>query len=463
MWARDLFHTTLMEHALDRMARGPGCEEAARRGARARRSAVRRRRGAPPRDHDVLVVGAGPAGAHLALRLARAGWSVGLLERRAFPRRKPCGEFLSPECLPLLEDLGLRGEVLARGARRLRGMRIFHGRREARGHYTDVGSALAPFDHGYGIRREVLDELTLVRARQQAGVRFYAEHGLVELLRGPDGAVLGVVARDPEDAQLELRAPFTVGADGLQSRVARELGVQRWIPWLSRYALVARFGGIRPPEHAEVHLLDGAYFAAAPVDGDTFTANLVVGRDAIPRGRGELLAFFEERLRRAPALLERVGSAGLLEPLTVCGPLGRGTEAQVFDGAALVGDACGFVDPLTGEGLFFAMRGAELLAADLDRALHEGRSDRRALRHYALSRRREFGPRYTAARLLQRGLAHPRVVGAVHGLLAARPGLADLVVSVTGDYVPYRELLRPSVWRRAVRSPAPPPPPAGAA
>jgi menaquinone-9 beta-reductase len=410
-----------------------------------------------PAVSDVLIVGAGPAGAHLALRLARAGWSVTLLDKQTFPRRKPCGEFMSPECLPLLEDVGLREETLALGARRVAGMHIHGYGHAARGRYGPVGRARARFDHGYAVRREALDALAVRRAQRTDGVRLCEGFTLDALLLDGAGRVLGARVLDPAREPQELRAAFTVGADGLQSRAARQLGVARAIPWLKRYALVARYAA-PPDDLAEVHLFPGGYFAAAPIDGGAFTVNLVVGADFLSGGGAQgLERDFQRALLLAPALAERLAGAAPLEPLRACGPLGGTTTRQVFDGAALLGDACGFVDPLTGEGLFFAMRGAELLARDLDRALRAGRTDAGSLRDYARARKRELGPRYAFARLLQRALRHPGLVERSLGQLERRPGLADLVVALTGDYVPFRELARPGVWKRALRSvPAPP-------
>jgi len=135
--------------------------------------------------------------------------------------------------------------------------------------------------------------------------------------------------------------------------------------------------------------------------------------------------------------------------------LARRTSRRAAPGIALVGDACGFVDPLTGEGLFFAMRGAALLAASLDKALSFPKREMRALRGYERARRREFGPRYALARLLQRGLHHRRLVETVLQSFERWPGLADLIVAWTGDFVEPRELLRPAIWSTALKRPQP--------
>ncbi len=414
------------------------------------------------RELDVLIAGAGPAGAHLALRLARAGWSVALVDRQRFPRAKPCGEFLAPECLPLLEELDLVAPLLERGARRIESLRLFgHGRR-ASGRYGSVARAALAYEHGLAVPREVLDELAVRAAERADGVRLLEGHALSELLRAPDGRVLGARVRDPAGETLELRARFTVGADGLGSRVARALGVWRRVPWLRRYALSTRVEPSDLERHAEVHFVPGGYLAIAPVGPRLATMNLVVGRDALPRGHARLAALLEERLALAPELRERVRLVPGA-PVRACGPLASTTSAQTFDGAALLGDACGYVDPLTGEGTFFAMRGASLLADALDGALRAGRTDRAALDGYARGRRREFAHRRALGFLLQRGLRHPALASGVLALLGARPRLTDLLVGMTGCGVRPRALLDPATWLAALAPLASPSDPAPSA
>jgi flavin-dependent dehydrogenase len=400
---------------------------------------------------DIIVVGAGPAGSHLAMRLARRGYQVTLLDRKRFPRHKPCGEFMSPECLPLLERLGLRENLLRMSAPRVRGMNLYGYGVETRGRYGTSKPVASAFSHGHAIRRELLDEQSFLAAARTPGVRALTGHGVRGLLRNGDGAVVGVEALDPEQRPIELHAAFTVGADGLRSRVAGALGVRRTMPWLSKFALVARFRGIPAQEHAEVHFVPGGYLAACPVDSGLFTVNVVLDQADLPAGRQAVQDFIATRIASAPLLAEKIGNASPCGPILACGPLAGRTTAQTFDGAALVGDACGYVDPVTGEGMFFAMRGAELLAEAIDSALQAGRTDRQALGGYGRARAREFKPRYALARLLQRGLRHPRIARAVLRLLAARPRLMDLLVAVTGDQVSPRTLLRPGVWLNVLR------------
>src|SRR5262245_61814051 len=113
------------------------------------------------RRYDVVVAGGGPAGATTALRLARDGFHVALVEPQRFPRWKACGEFMSPECQPLLRELGVEREVAALGGRPVRGMALHAAGRRARGGFATIGDAAPPIDHGLAVRRDRLDEVLL--------------------------------------------------------------------------------------------------------------------------------------------------------------------------------------------------------------------------------------------------------------------------------------------------------------
>jgi flavin-dependent dehydrogenase len=392
-----------------------------------------------------VIAGAGPAGATLALRLARAGLAVTLLDRAQFPRGKPCGEFMSPQALPILDELGVRDAVLAAGAHPVRGLLLFAGGRAVAGRYVPVGRAVPLHDHGYGLRREVFDSL-LVDAARAAGADLRTGFAVTGLERDADGRVTGVTGRDAGGERVVLRAPIVVGADGLASRVAKSLGVRRERTWLRRIAVTARYDGVPVLDRGEVHFFPGGYFAATSVDHGSFRLNLVLDATRVAGGRRELAELFAGCLAQAPQLAERLRAATLAPPLRAIGPLSGSTTRQVVPGAALVGDACGYVDPLTGEGIYFALRGAQLLAPRLLEAVRRPADAARALARYQRERARALGPHVTLALALQRGLRHPRVVRGLLAVLARWPHLADLLVSLTGDYVPIRSLLDPRVF-----------------
>ncbi|MCC6406724.1 MAG: NAD(P)/FAD-dependent oxidoreductase [Planctomycetes bacterium] len=403
---------------------------------------------------DVVIAGAGPAGSTLAQRLAERGWRVALLEKKRFPRAKVCGEFLSPECQPFFAELGVLDTILARGARRVRGLELHGWKHSALGRYGPIGRSQPPALHGLALRREVLDAVLLDRALAVGGVTLFPETEMRYLIR-EDGAVRGVVARDADGDPVAIRARFTIGADGVRSRIAEELGVREPLAWLDKLALSVHLPDLAWGDVAEVHFFERGYFACAPVDGGRVCLNLVIDRADYRAAATRPNEFFQRSLEHAPALAERVRAPLAVARVTGLGPLACRTSRQTFDGAALVGDACGYVDPVTGEGVYFALVGARLLAGALDTALRAQRHDAEALAGYVAGRREHIAPRAAAARLLQRGLAHPRLARAVLATFAARPGLADLAVAVAGDYVPLSELFHPGVWSRALaRRPA---------
>ncbi|MBX3463463.1 MAG: NAD(P)/FAD-dependent oxidoreductase [Planctomycetes bacterium] len=403
---------------------------------------------------DVLVVGAGPAGSALAARLAADGFSVLLADKKAFPRDKPCGEFLSPECAPYLDALGATDAVAALGPRLVRGMRLHGYGVEAAGRFRGLLPRGATAEHGIGIRRARFDAV-LVDAAVRAGARWLPRHEFVGLRRGDDGRISGATLRGPDGAPIECEARWVVGADGVHSRIARALGVQRPVPWLDQFALVAHFAEVEAQPLAEVHLFPGGFFAATTVDAGLFSVNLVVPRRTLrQRAAPDWDAFVAGHFDRAPAFGQRLAAARRTTPWRGIGPLAFRTTAQTFAGAALVGDACGYLDPLTGEGIYFALFGARALGDALHGALHSPAQATAAMAAYTASRRREIAPRLAASAALQRALRHPWLVRGFLAAAARWPALADLVVTLTGDTVHPRELWRPSFWR-AFRAAAP--------
>ena len=395
---------------------------------------------------DVLVIGAGPAGSATALQLAQAGFRVTMVDRREFPRHKPCGEFLSPECVPYLDQLGLAGMLDELGAHRVSGMRLSGYGTTTDGRFRRLPGRASHGEHGFGIRREVFDH-RLVQAAVAAGVEFLPRHEFVELLR-QDDVVAGAVFRCPDGARIERRARWVVGADGVHSRVAKALGVQRRLNWLDQFALVAHFADVPTAAAADVQLLPGGFFAATTVDQGLYSLNLVLPRRALrERAADDWDGFVQQHAERSPGIAERLRGARRLQPWRGIGPFGFRTTTQSVPGCALVGDAAGYVDPMTGEGIYFALFGARALGTALAAAMHEPATAAATLDDYHRQRARELGPRMSASKLLQRAIRHPWLVRTFLRGIGRWPRLTDLLVTLTGDTIHPRELLQPSFWR----------------
>ncbi|HEX5052129.1 MAG TPA: NAD(P)/FAD-dependent oxidoreductase [Planctomycetota bacterium] len=396
---------------------------------------------------DVLVLGAGPAGSAFANQMARAGFDVLLADRKAFPRDKPCGEFVSPECTPYLAALDLDLAPARLGVHLVRGMRLFGYGERALGRFRQLAGRPVTDREGFGVRRAVFDH-RLLQAAERAGARFLPRHEFVALRTDGAGRITGAELRDPARNPVTCEATWVVGADGVHSPVARALGVQRRERWLDQFALVAHFAGVAPLPTAEVHLLPGGFFAATTVDEGLFSVNLVVPRLALQqRTSGDWDEFVAGHFPLAPGIGERLAGARRLQPWRGTGPFAHRTTAQTFAGAALLGDAAGYVDPLTGEGIYFALYSARALAEAVQTALHTPARAELAMAGYRRTRARELGPRLAASRALQRALRHPWLVRTFVRGIGRWPSLADLLITLSGDTIHPRDLLRPSFWR----------------
>jgi 2-polyprenyl-6-methoxyphenol hydroxylase-like FAD-dependent oxidoreductase len=312
---------------------------------------------------DVVIAGAGPAGASLAVMLGRAGLSVELYDAHRFPREKPCGEGLMPSGVAVLGRLGLLEAV---GGRRVSGVRYHGFGLSAESTFPDVDGAPAVM---LAQRRLRLDEALVAAARATPGVRVF-EDASVEGAAVEGGRAVGLRV----GGELR-RAGLVVGADGLGSRVRRSLGLDGRARRDGRVGVRAHFrlaAGLTPPDRLEIFVARGHELYVAPLpDGELLVAALSAGPELGGQARAALSRWIADKPRLA-ALLEGA------EPLTdVAGraPVAGRARAGFAPGAVLLGDAARATDPLTAGGLAHALVTAERLAAVVPRALAAGDLD----------------------------------------------------------------------------------------
>ena len=346
-----------------------------------------------------------------------------------FPRDKPCGEYLTPGAVRLLrDDLGILPELLAGGAARLTRETVVPHRARP---FSGVMDALA-------CPRTVTDKV-LRGAAEAAGVRVIEGVNVRRIMRG-DSGICGVSGLDADGEEYDFQAPVTVGADGTRSLLAREMDVVRPIPRLQRIALVTHYHcGKASPDDVTMHLPHNRSDACCGVGAacgpeGTRNVNIVVPLSEAPRLAGRRRAYFEDRLRRSfPQVWELVQDAAPAGLLQSVGCFGHHTTRATDDGAVLVGDAATFIHPFTGEGVFFALRGAQLVAQAIGAALARGDVSRQALSGYDVARRSELLPRYRLCDAVQRVVHSPVLLGWASERLRRSEGLTELLLRTVGD------------------------------
>jgi flavin-dependent dehydrogenase len=363
--------------------------------------------------YNVLVVGAGPAGSLTAALFAKQGRRVLLVDGARFPRSKACAEVISPGGVEILRRRGVLRELST--GRRLAGMLL----RSPGGVQHTLRYGPRSEQSALCLPRAELDHALLRFAHSQgAEVREQTRIRRVIIDRGRVRGVIG-----PHDERLE--AELTVGADGLHSLLARTLGLTRPRRWPKRLGLTAHFAGVEWTEDTgQMHISSHGYVGAAPLDGRGLLSLGLVR--SLPRRRlGSPLLALDATLRELyPDLHARVARGCLAGQVTGAGPLGTRVHRVNGPGYALVGDAAGFFDPFTGEGIFRALRGAELLADHPHT--------------YAARRRQVFGAKERLVALVQAVIQTPRLCDFAMRRLNERPAIAVKLGGMLADLLQAR-------------------------
>jgi len=393
---------------------------------------------------QVLVVGGGPAGSSAAWHCAHVGLDVCVVDRARFPRAKPCAEYVSPEGSRILHAMGALESLEARAAH-LTGMVVhapsgdrIHGEFVARHGFRGFR------DKGLGVRREVLDMALLDRARH-AGVTVLEQAKVESLLTGADGRVNGAEIRTP-DGERTIRADLVIGADGLRSVVSRRLGLAHVARFPRRVALVAHYRDVEGVGAlGEMHVTRTGYVGLARVSDGLVNVALVVPKSQARGMRDGAESFLEAWLCAHPTLNPRFAKATRVTPVRATGPFASRAKRPWHPGAMLTGDAADFFDPFTGEGIYSALRGGELLAEFAQAAVGASSlgAHVKALRAYEGERKAVFGGKWRVEQLIGLAVGWAPLLNHAARVLSRDRDLADLLIGVTGDFVPASAVLKP--------------------
>jgi len=398
-------------------------------------------------QYDALVIGGGVAGATSGVLLAAAGWSVALVEKRAFPRRKVCGECVAAPNLALLDALGVGRAFDALAGPPLERVALYAGDDEVRADLPRLRGGPSPWGRALG--REHLDTLLVARAAE-LGADVWQPWTVVDVVRR-DRVHECTLARSHGGESTTVAAPVLIDAHG-----SWEPGPAAGAPArveaepFDLFAFKANFSHASlEPGLLPVLAFDGGYGGMVIGDGGALTLACCVRRDRLRDGRaaapgapaGHAVEALLERscggVRRALQGAKRTG------PWLGVGPIRPGRrELWTERGGFAVGNAAGEAHPILGEGISMAMQGAFLLCSRLEERRDEllgGAPQNEIARRYARDWRRAFGARLRCAALFATLAMRPRA-RALLPLLRRWPGLLTASAIVGGKVRPARSV-----------------------
>ncbi len=374
----------------------------------------------------ILIVGAGPAGASLAIRLANEQFDVCLIEREQFPRQKLCGEFISPECFGHFRELGVFDEMLAAGGTRI-AETIFYA---PDGKNISVPSEWFNGDASgaLSLSRAKMDFQLLEKAKA-VGVRVLEETSVIEILSEKE-KVCGVKIRAKNTDVKEISADLLIDATGRtrvlgkmisrqDAKVQREdvsnfkfrisnLKEKQKLKTKNQNQFVgfkAHLTNVSLPEGAcEIYFFDGGYGGLSRVENNLANFCFLIKADAVKKCNSDAGQIIEQLIfqnKRAEKTLKNAAPVHdwLAVSVDGFGQKDLNPAANLF----AVGDAGAFIDPFTGSGMLMAFESAEILA----RAVKANASIEKIAEQYKTEHARKFQKRLFVCSIMRRAAFVP--------------------------------------------------------
>ena len=388
----------------------------------------------------IAIVGAGPAGAGLAIRLAKSGFEVTLVEREKFPRPKLCGEFISPECLDHFRDLGVLDEMLSSGGERLTET-VFYA---PGGRSVSVPSAwLGNAQGALGLSRAEMD-FRLMEKAKALGVRVLEESQVTGVLLENEAA-RGIKVKSKTGETREIAADLTIDATGRAS-VLGKLAKKSQVPGSkfqvekirnpkskTQNRLVgfkAHFENVHLEKHrCEIYFFRGGYGGLSHVENDRANHCFLVRADLVKRYIGQTNLLVEEMIFQNKRAREALKDARPLSDWLAVAVDGFGLkELNPAENLFAVGDAAAFIDPFTGSGMLMALESSGLLAEAIRANPH---APCRAAEYYKQNFRRKFQKRLRVCALMRRAAFVPNLAATVISVLSVSRAAQEILARST--------------------------------
>lgn len=396
--------------------------------------------------YDVIVVGAGPAGSTIAMLLARKGFDVLLLDREKFPRDKVCGGAISPRSLSALERIGLLARFTGLGFRRIRGVRVFAPGGE---HVNcDAPDGTHYRNYGYTVLRDVFDDM-LRSAAMDAGADFVGGTEVKGTTRR-EGQVMEVLTGE---GKIEHSTQVVIGAEGARSVIARSMGMYD-LDWenlgVANRVIYTLDGEM--DDYVEFHydrsLLPG-YAWIFPLHDNMVNIGLGALSARLRRTGSDIFVLLKRFLNHNPVAKELLRGAKMERKTRGWVlPMGGRISRTAGDGILLIGDAAHHVNPLTGEGIEYAMEGAVIAADVLENALEVGDLSSARLSEYDRRWREVFTPDFEASIKIRRMMSHPLLMDILVSRARKKESLASSLAGIIANMMDKKEFASYLSWIR---------------
>jgi menaquinone-9 beta-reductase len=386
--------------------------------------------------YDALIIGAGPGGATAGLLLARAGWSVAIVERAHFPRRKVCGEFISATSLPLLHHIGVGRAFVERAGPEVRRVGLFAQDTVASTAMPETTGL--PEKWGRALGREHLDVL-VVDAALEAGAKLWQPWSVTDIQRRSDGFACKIAAKEGEK---ELLARVVIAANGSWERSSWAVSDTRVHRPSDLLAFKAHFQACAlPADLMPLLMFPGGYGGMVNSDDGRTTLSCCIRRDELQRRRqqqpghsaGE--AVLEHIRGTCLGVREALQNARLEGAWLSAGPIRPGIRERFANGIFMVGNAAGEAHPVVAEGISMAMQSAWVLHRHLvnnQSDILAGRGVAEISKAYADEWAASFARRIRAAAVFAHLSMRPHVVSAMLPTLKRFPGILNLCARLAG-------------------------------